>query len=663
MKNLRPARETCEQCHWPQKFHGDKVAGADASTRDDEANTRARPRCWCSRSAAATPAAARHGHPLAPPRRPASGSSTSRPTSKRQVIPWVTLRRRRRARRVEFASTRGQGDAGAARARGAAHDGLHGLPQPADATPSSCPSGRSTGRWRAAASPRAALHQEEGGRAAERRVPDRTTAVRRIARGLRGLLPDVPPARSTASRRAHVETRGAAGSRAIYARNVFPEMKVGWGTYPNNIGHEDFPGCFRCHDGHTSRRRPHDHAGLQRLPHDPGAGREGSEDPGRPGPEIARRLPLEGTAGFPARARSAAGGRSALVRRLPRLPRRQGPVGARGRSLFVDAARRRRACTTRLDCSYCHEGMREYPHPEPVPAASCASCHEDAARRSHERPRAAERRPEAPDCASCQGTVHEFLPRADPRSPVAKQPARDLRRLPREPGLHGAAPLPSRGRSRPTSESVHGRALAAGNGERRDLLRLPRHPRRRQARNPDSRINHWNVPATCGQCHQEIGSILGAASTARPSPRGLARGAGLHRLPRRARDPGARRAGLAREPGARLERHLRALPRRRAAGREVQPAAGQGPGLRGQLPRPGGARGLADASPTAPPATASTTSCRRATRARPSTPPTWPGPAAPAIPARASASRSARSTSCPRRASEHAAVRLVRVAY
>ena len=29
-------------------------------------------------------------------------------------------------------------------------------------------------------------------------------------------------------------------------------MRVGWGTYPNNIGHEDFPGCFRCHDGDHS---------------------------------------------------------------------------------------------------------------------------------------------------------------------------------------------------------------------------------------------------------------------------------------------------------------------------------------------------------------------------------------------------------------------------
>jgi nitrate/TMAO reductase-like tetraheme cytochrome c subunit len=35
----------------------------------------------------------------------------------------------------------------------------------------------------------------------------------------------------------------------IYNLNVFPELKVSWGTYPNNLGHMDFPGCFRCHDG------------------------------------------------------------------------------------------------------------------------------------------------------------------------------------------------------------------------------------------------------------------------------------------------------------------------------------------------------------------------------------------------------------------------------
>ena len=35
---------------------------------------------------------------------------------------------------------------------------------------------------------------------------------------------------------------------AIYKRNVFPDLKVTWGTYPNNLGHTDYLGCFRCHD-------------------------------------------------------------------------------------------------------------------------------------------------------------------------------------------------------------------------------------------------------------------------------------------------------------------------------------------------------------------------------------------------------------------------------
>jgi hypothetical protein len=40
---------------------------------------------------------------------------------------------------------------------------------------------------------------------------------------------------------------------AIYLRNIFPDMSVTWGTHPNNLGHMDSPGCFRCHDGsHTS---------------------------------------------------------------------------------------------------------------------------------------------------------------------------------------------------------------------------------------------------------------------------------------------------------------------------------------------------------------------------------------------------------------------------
>jgi hypothetical protein len=35
----------------------------------------------------------------------------------------------------------------------------------------------------------------------------------------------------------------------IYDQTVFQDQKVDWTTYPNNLGHIDSPGCFRCHDG------------------------------------------------------------------------------------------------------------------------------------------------------------------------------------------------------------------------------------------------------------------------------------------------------------------------------------------------------------------------------------------------------------------------------
>ena len=37
--------------------------------------------------------------------------------------------------------------------------------------------------------------------------------------------------------------------QGIYQRNYFPEMDVSWKKYPNNIGHLYSEGCFRCHDG------------------------------------------------------------------------------------------------------------------------------------------------------------------------------------------------------------------------------------------------------------------------------------------------------------------------------------------------------------------------------------------------------------------------------
>lgn len=62
-------------------------------------------------------------------------------------------------------------------------------------------------------------------------------AMEKIAASLREKYPnhpDVPKAIETV--------------QGIYRKNFFPEMKTNWKTHPNNIGHKDWPGCFRCHD-------------------------------------------------------------------------------------------------------------------------------------------------------------------------------------------------------------------------------------------------------------------------------------------------------------------------------------------------------------------------------------------------------------------------------
>jgi hypothetical protein len=37
--------------------------------------------------------------------------------------------------------------------------------------------------------------------------------------------------------------------RDLYGQMVFREQKIDWTTHPDNLGHKEDPGCFRCHDG------------------------------------------------------------------------------------------------------------------------------------------------------------------------------------------------------------------------------------------------------------------------------------------------------------------------------------------------------------------------------------------------------------------------------
>ncbi len=51
------------------------------------------------------------------------------------------------------------------------------------------------------------------------------------------------------SERASAVTQAGKALGDIWSWNVFPNMKVTWNTYPNHIGHQQSPGCQRCHDG------------------------------------------------------------------------------------------------------------------------------------------------------------------------------------------------------------------------------------------------------------------------------------------------------------------------------------------------------------------------------------------------------------------------------
>ncbi|HLF36323.1 MAG TPA: NapC/NirT family cytochrome c, partial [Anaerolineales bacterium] len=43
--------------------------------------------------------------------------------------------------------------------------------------------------------------------------------------------------------------RAIAALQEAYQASVFLEQRADWTSHPNNVGHKDAPGCFRCHDG------------------------------------------------------------------------------------------------------------------------------------------------------------------------------------------------------------------------------------------------------------------------------------------------------------------------------------------------------------------------------------------------------------------------------
>ena len=79
---------------------------------------------------------------------------------------------------------------------------------------------------------------------------DRAAALEAIAKRLRDFYG--PPGSD-----GRLVARAVTATQYVWARNVFPAMRVTWGTYPSNLGHVNAPGCFRCHDDtHTVKGDP-----------------------------------------------------------------------------------------------------------------------------------------------------------------------------------------------------------------------------------------------------------------------------------------------------------------------------------------------------------------------------------------------------------------------
>lgn len=243
VEHLRPARETCEQCHWPEKFHGDKLL-VRTKYAEDEANTPSTTVLllkiggitWQGKTGI-------HGRHLDAEARITYITTDGR----RQEIPKVTYRDDN-GKTVEYVSDeikKVPADK-LAKAESRAMDCMdchnrptHAFEMPDRALDKAINEGR--------LSRDLPFVKKVALEALKRVYPSRENGKDEIAKALasfyEGKYPEIYK-----NKKAVLDSSTKA-VQEIYLRNIFPEMKITWGTHPNHIGHEESAGCFRCHDG------------------------------------------------------------------------------------------------------------------------------------------------------------------------------------------------------------------------------------------------------------------------------------------------------------------------------------------------------------------------------------------------------------------------------
>jgi hypothetical protein len=246
--DLRPLRETCEQCHWPRKFFGE-VESKFNHYLPDEKNSR-----WNIRMLVKVggddpefgAVGGIHWHVSA-------GIKVEfiAKDKQQQTLPWVRLTDATGHVTV-FESSGGKlsaDEVAAAMPKVMDCVNCHNRPthiyySPVDAVDLAMSTGR--------IDPSIPYIKEQAVQALTKKYESTAAATTGISDTLNAYYRSSDSTFAAAN--AGLIDQAVKTTQRIYTQNFFPDMKVNWQVYPDNIGHWDVPGCFRCHDGeHKSK--------------------------------------------------------------------------------------------------------------------------------------------------------------------------------------------------------------------------------------------------------------------------------------------------------------------------------------------------------------------------------------------------------------------------
>jgi nitrate/TMAO reductase-like tetraheme cytochrome c subunit len=237
VRNMRPARDTCEQCHWPERFHGDEVRTIREYAEDEKNTETVTPLTLYVGGGSATLGVGTGIHWHMNLDNQIEYVTTD---PKRENIPYVQLRDRSGTVREYVVDGMTPEKLAAGERRRMDCMDCHNRPAhtfaytPERAVNDAMAQGRIPKEL--------PFIRREALAAVTQEYPDRRTALDGIAAKLREHY------RAQPSTDVRLLERAIAATQDVWARDVFPAMKVTWGTYTNHIGHLDTPGCFRCHD-------------------------------------------------------------------------------------------------------------------------------------------------------------------------------------------------------------------------------------------------------------------------------------------------------------------------------------------------------------------------------------------------------------------------------